>query len=261
MRARTDDRRRGASQPASAGHGGFSNILAILGAALALRLAYLWEASQSPFAASLYLPIDAYRYHIRAVEWLHGAWPGHDAFFRPPLYPFFLGSIYALTGPNPVAALAVQAVLGALSVVLLAWIGGLLFRPVTGAVAGITAAFYAPFPFYEAQVMKTGLGVFLLLAGTLLVVRGRGSWSGFFAGILLGMTLLIRENALLFLAAAVIWAAWGWARGQGSRRRALLLLLGGQGWLLGEPLGLEGLGRDVADLVRLEQFLVRALVL
>ena len=97
MNATAADQERGASS----GQGGLLDILAILGAALVLRLVYLWEALQSPFAASLYLPIDAQRYHMWAIDWLHGAWPTHEAFFRPPFYPFFLGSIYALSGQTP----------------------------------------------------------------------------------------------------------------------------------------------------------------
>jgi len=185
------------------------DILAILGAALALRLAYLWEASRSPFGAPDYLPIDAYRYHAWALDWLHGAWPTHEAFFRPPLYPLFLGSIYALAGPNPLAPLVVQAVLGAASCLLVHGIARELFADRRVAlVAAFVCAAYGTLIYFDAQLLSGSLDVFLqlLILRLLLVASRRPSlvwWLA--AGACVGLSAINRGGVLLLLPFVLIW--------------------------------------------------------
>ena len=44
-----------------------------------MHLAAVWW---SPFSPSFYLPIDAHRYHVWAIDWLNGSWPPHIPFER-----------------------------------------------------------------------------------------------------------------------------------------------------------------------------------
>jgi tetratricopeptide (TPR) repeat protein len=205
LNAKAADRKR----RASSGQDGLLDILAILGAALALRLTYLWETLQSPFAASLYLPIDARRYHIWAIDWLHGAWPTHEAFFRPPLYPFFLGSIYSLSGPNPVAALLVQAVLGAASCLLVHGIARELFADRRVALlASFVCAAYGTLIYFDAQLLSGSLDVFLqLLVLRLLLVASRRPGLGWWlaTGACIGLSATNRGAVLLLMPFLLVW--------------------------------------------------------
>ncbi len=226
MNATAADQERGAS----GGRGGLLDVLAIFGAALALRLAYLWEALQSPFAASLYLPIDAQRYHMWAIDWLHGAWPTHEAFFRPPFYPFFLGSIYALSGPNPVAALVVQAVLGAARCLLVHGIARELFADRRVALlASLICAAYGTLIYFDAQLLSGSLDVFLqLLILRLLLVASRRPGLGWWlaAGACIGLSATNRGGVLLLIPLVLIWLwrlpAWRPSAAAKPQRRLLL---------------------------------------
>ena len=68
-----------------------------LAVALAVRLTFLAEAWDSPFLA--HALIDEQDYRDLALRLARGEWPGHEALFRPPLYPAFLSSI-SLTAPH-----------------------------------------------------------------------------------------------------------------------------------------------------------------
>src|SRR5205814_9519480 len=61
-----------------------------------------------------------------------------------PGYPYFLGALLAATGGSVLAARIVQALLGALTCVLVARVGARWFGERAGLAAGIVLALYAP---------------------------------------------------------------------------------------------------------------------
>jgi len=194
--------------------------------ALLLRLLYLADLSDYEFRDRL--DLDPKAYDEKALQIVQGCDPHPGLpFYQSPLYAYFLAGVYRVAGHSYDAVRIVQALFGALSALWILWIGRRLFSRTTGNLAGLVAALYAPFPFYEAQIMKTSLGVFLILSGTILVLRDRSRRAVFFGGLLIGLAALVRENALLFLAVAFVGLLWGRAPGRGSVGKALLLLLGG----------------------------------
>jgi tetratricopeptide (TPR) repeat protein len=194
--------------------------------AIGLRLLYLYDLKDYEFLDRLQLDPLAYDLKAKAIGEGESPAPGRP-YYQSPLYAYFLAGVYALSGESQAAARLVQVVLGGIAVVLLARLGASLFGRNAGWVAGLAAALYAPFPFYEAQIMKTSLGVFLALAGTWLLLRRDSRASALGAGFLIGCAALVRENDLLFLFLAAVSVAWGVEAGKGSLRRALLVLLGG----------------------------------
>ena len=70
---------------------------------------------------------DALQYHTIAMNQLkgygHALEPGKPTSLRPPLYPLFLAGIYAMTGADYLHALYAQAMLNALLVFPLFWLG------------------------------------------------------------------------------------------------------------------------------------------
>ena len=85
----------------------------IIAAGFALRLIFAFSASKIPFNflsdSSLY------------YAWAKNIIAGKDfvtVYHCAPLYPFFLALIFSLSGPSIPTALIVQAVLGALSCLL-----------------------------------------------------------------------------------------------------------------------------------------------
>jgi len=79
--------------------------------ALALRLVHLATIRDSPFFSILYIDplfFDEWGQRIAAGKWL-----SDRPFFLDPLYPYFLGAVYALVGHHYEPVAAIQGLLGA----------------------------------------------------------------------------------------------------------------------------------------------------
>lgn len=211
-------------------------LAAVLAAALALRLAYLLEAWRGPFSPRFYLPIDGREYHASALAWLGGAWPPPEAFFRPPLYTGFVGSIYALFGPRPVAVLIAQAVLGTASCALAFGIAAELFAGrAVPLLAAALCAVCGTLVYFDGQLLSASLDVFLFalsLYGLLVAARRGGLGAWWAAGTALGLGILNRGSGLLLVPFVLAWIALGagarapQAAAPGAGRRALARSLG-----------------------------------
>lgn len=194
--------------------------------AVALRLFYLFDLKDYELADRLHL--DPASYDRKAEAILRGESPSPGrAFYQSPLYAYFLAGIYSVAGRDFDAVRFVQVLLGGATVVLLAAAGAAWFGSATGWIAGIAAALYAPFPFYEAQIMKTSLGVFLTAAALLSLARRRTGPALFASGTLLALASLVRETDLLLLVLAAAAVLVSGERRAGGARRVAVLLAGG----------------------------------
>ena len=81
--------------------------LLIFFVALAVRLLHLWQLRDTPFFDTLLG--DASGYDQWAQRLAAGDWVGTDVFYQAPLYPYFLGVIYAIVGHDLLAVRVVQA--------------------------------------------------------------------------------------------------------------------------------------------------------
>ena len=195
-------------------------LAAIFAAALIVRLIHVSQIGASPFADLLLG--DSAGYDRWAREIAAGDWLGAEVFYQAPLYPYLLGTVYAVLGTDIGVVRICQAVLGAGSAALLAAAGGRFFSPRAGIAAGAALALYAPAIFVDATLQKSVVDIFLLAA--LLWALGRtldetpaaGRWIGI--GALAGALCLTRENALILVAALGLWlwlerrARPGWLR-------------------------------------------------
>ncbi len=115
-----------------------------------------------------YLILDPAFYHDWAIRISEGNFDRDSVFFLSPLYPYFLGFIYWLTGPGMIIPRVVQVLFGAFSVVGIFFIGRRVFGPVTGLLAAAIYTFYAPAIFYEplylVTAIQTPLNIGLVLA-------------------------------------------------------------------------------------------------
>lgn len=209
--------------------GGFGRIaLAVFGLALAVRLVHVWQLRAAPFF-DLTMG-DAQSYHAWATAIAGGDWLGGETFYQAPLYPYFLGLVYTLFGPSPLAVRLCQIVLGAAACGLLAMAGRRLFSKEAGIAAGVMLAVYAPAIFFDGLVQKTSLGLFLLclllaLLARLVTEPGRPrAW--LWPGVVLGALVLTRENALVFAAVLLGWLVVSRDAGRRHLARAGALTLG-----------------------------------
>ncbi len=180
---------------------------AIVALAFALRLIYIFQLRANPYFDAP--AMDPLYHHDWARTFAAGETFWQGAYFRAPLYPWFLGVIYRLFGPdNPLAPRIVQAALGSLSCGMLFLIGRLVFTRTVGVIAGFAAATYWIFMYFEGELLIPALIVFLdlLLIWLLLWTGNRRSplaWG--LCGLLLGVSALARPNILLLAPAVVVW--------------------------------------------------------
>ncbi len=225
----------------------FLRLLFLL--ALLLRLAFVWQIRDLP--TQRWLVMDAQRYDELARGIAAGGWMPSEAFYQAPLYPYFLALVYAVFGGGGgsegslLAVRLLQAVLGAVTVVLLAVLARRLFGSVTaGRAAGVLAALYGPAIFYVPLLLKSTLTLLALTGAVLLLsphplapspappapLPGRGGnrkrilWAGF----LFGVSALLQENLILLVPCAALWLLLPGAEEPRRRRLAAagVLVLG-----------------------------------
>ncbi|MFN8179597.1 MAG: hypothetical protein U0167_16840 [bacterium] len=162
-------------------------LFATLAVAAVIRLLY-WRA------------LDLHRELIAPVldgaanlEWarglLDGTWPGAVPFFRAPGYVAALGALVGAVGPDPAKLVMAQLAFGLLTPLLTALLAARLFGARAAWIAGLGAAAYPTFLFFDGQFLSPCFAVPAFLAGLWLGLDAseRGGWlRAASAGLLLG---------------------------------------------------------------------------
>ncbi len=174
--------------------------LLIFVVALTVRLIHIWQLKGSPFFDTLLG--DANGYDLWAQRLAAGDWVGSEVFYQAPLYPYFLGAVYALFDRDLLIVRIVQALIGSASCVLLGLAGTRLFSTRVGLAAGLALAMWAPSIFFDAVLQKSVLDMFFMcLALWLIAGIDTAGWARWLAlGVTMGALALTRENALLLIA-------------------------------------------------------------
>lgn len=174
--------------------------------AFVIRLIYLNQIKSSPYFDTP--QIDALWHYNWAKEIAGGDWIGKEVFFRAPLYPYFLGILYALFGESFYLPGLIQIIIGSLSCVLIFLLAKKLFNPTIGIIASIIACFYAPLIYFDAELLLPVLEIFLDLTSILLLLcaeaRLHKRW-WLLAGIALGLSAITRPNILIFVPFVLLW--------------------------------------------------------
>ena len=143
--------------------------VAIFAVALAVRLAHVWQMRGSPFFTVLMGDSRSYDEWARRIA--GGEWIGREVFYQAPLYPYFLGVLYAIAGHHLLLVRIVQAILGSMACVFLATAGERFFSPRVGLLAGLILALYAPAIFFDGLIQKSTLDVFFVCLALWLMAR------------------------------------------------------------------------------------------
>ena len=188
-------------------------------AALALRLIHILAMRQSPYFD--HPVIDAFTYHQAALSIVSGHGHPDRVFWQPPGYSYFLALLYGISGSaNLLLPRIVQAVLGAASAVLTAWIGARHFGARAGLAAGYIVALYGMLIYFDGEILAASLTIALQLLAVALALRAGDAkhpdrvWVG--AGVAAGVASLVTATSLV-MAAAIAVAA---------RRRSWVVTLG-----------------------------------
>jgi 4-amino-4-deoxy-L-arabinose transferase-like glycosyltransferase/Flp pilus assembly protein TadD len=184
-------------------------LLAVFALAFLIRVLYIQQYRSSLFFD--YPIIDNATYDRMAWDYVQGKplWKG--AFWQPPLYPWLLGVLYWVIGHSLLGVRLVQAVVGALSCLVLYGIGRKSFSHQVGTVAACVMAVYGPLIYFDGELLPTSLYLFLLLCGLLVLVHA-ANWKGarawvlwLGAGLVLGLAALTRSDVALFISFTTAW--------------------------------------------------------
>lgn len=196
----------------------FRILILVVVAGLALRLVFVLRTRGVPLVEQLIG--DAAGYLVWAREIAGGAWVGSEGFYQAPLYPYAVGVCLWVFGDSVLGMRTVQAVWGAVGVLCLAYAVRGLFGARVGVVTAALLALYAPAIFFDGIIQKATLGCLLICVLLLLVTvygRSRRWWLLAPLGVVLGLLILTRENAIIWVPIVALWVwaqAVGWPRGR-----------------------------------------------
>lgn len=173
----------------------------ILLLALVLRVIALQDFAKLPFLTS---PQNDERvYHEVAQQIAAGNLIGGQAALRmSPLYFYFCAGIYSLFEAGLWAIRYVHIILGLFTILLVFDTARILFGRNGAILAGLMAAFYGPFIYFEMTLLSETLAVtlqtLLLWYTVRMIARGKlGMGSLAVCGFIWGLCTLTRPNALL----------------------------------------------------------------
>ena len=174
--------------------------------------------------------VDGYGFSF-GQDWWPQTRAGEPTAHWSYLYTLSLAGIYALFGHHPLLARLIQAVVvGLLMPYLVYRLGRRTFGPRAGLIAAAAAAVYLYFVHYAASLMTESLYIVGLLwtldaamrlarevsapePGARVLGLDRRLRLGLELGLAMGVTLLLRQVIVLFLAVLVLWLLWvAWRR-------------------------------------------------
>jgi peptidoglycan/LPS O-acetylase OafA/YrhL len=152
---------------------------------------------------------------------------GGPTAFRAPLYPWFLGASYEVSGGSITAARLAQAALGVLTVVLVFLVARRLFGRGAALASAAIAAVYPPLVLATVALMSEAIFVPIMLGALLMALLAReggprATWWAAGCGAAVGSALLARPNGMAMVPALVVLAA-AWGRRSADRDRTGLV--------------------------------------
>ncbi|MEW6412306.1 MAG: tetratricopeptide repeat protein [Candidatus Zixiibacteriota bacterium] len=180
--------------------------LTIAAIAVLVRLIYLLEISNLP---EFLVPMVDEKWHWEwAQQILSESFWGQGAYFRAPLYPYFLALLALVTGSSILFAKILQILLTAGTAWFIFQLARQLFDSKTAIVAGLIYAFYGTLVFYETMFLIPALFLLLIVWAMFRTVAYRQSSSiktWLMTGIVFGLAALARPNVLIVIPFLMLW--------------------------------------------------------
>jgi len=198
--------------------------LAVFLAAFLIRLIYLIQSRSNP---SFYFPMVDEQWHFNwAKDIITGNFWGSEAYFRGPLYPYFLAILLKITGTSILWSRILQMIIPSLSAALIYLLATKSFSHKVGIVAALAFAAYGAMIFYDAMFMIESLFIFLNLLALYLLLQYEKDirplpW--LISGAILGLSAITRPNILLI---APLFLLWIYFRPQfaGNKKSSFLII-------------------------------------
>jgi tetratricopeptide (TPR) repeat protein len=215
-------------------------LIAIFLFAFLLRLIHILQYMDNPFFTTLLGDPSYYDNWAQKIAqgMFRGAEPdgGELTFFRGPVYSLILAAFYKIFGHDVLIPRIFQAILGAMSCLLVALIARRLFDQKIGILAGFIAALCGSLIYFDGEILVTSLVVFLNLLVVLLIIEWvngfeisnfdikRSSIKILGIGLIMGISAVARPNILLFFAVLLLYLLFKFMK-SGMRRRSVVIVL------------------------------------
>jgi tetratricopeptide (TPR) repeat protein len=180
--------------------------VAVFSVALSLRALHLHDFRSTIFFRQPVFDEAFYDQTARSIA--AGNRLGNTPFFMGPLYSYFLGFLYALSGGSRYFALMVQAAVGSATCALTYLIARRVVSELAAVLGALFLAFYGIVVYYDGLLLMETLVLFLNMLSILMILSGIASKRWYFfliAGCCLGLSALGRATVLLVALGAAIW--------------------------------------------------------
>ncbi len=186
-------------------------VIILMVIAALVRDIYLLQYRTLPYYS---IPaLDAEYYDVWAQRVVAGKGYGPMPFYMAPFYPYFLALVYKLAGHSYPVLYSIQEGLGLLNLLLVYFLGRRVFGHVPALVAMGLMLLYGPVMYLESKVLSETLGITLMLASLILMVRAFDKPAPgrlLVAGIVLGLSALCRPAVLVFVGLVLLWMLLRW---------------------------------------------------
>lgn len=180
-------------------------ILIIFTIAFILRLFYSFSHKAHPSEIDL-IAINiasgrGFRVGIGPIAYDEAVWVA-------PLYPFLIALIYMLFGHNYSVVLILQAIIGAISCILIYFIGKQVFNRNVAVTSSLLATFYINFIIYTPMFLAETVYIFLFLLSFCYLLKAisfKQKLDYIIAGIFAGFSTLTRPIILAFYIFLFLW--------------------------------------------------------
>ncbi len=190
-------------------------FLVILILSAGLRLWHWISLTQDPLSVAVtqWSTFDQSRFVGLAQSFLNEGWIGPGVTRYSPAYSYFIALVFLVLRNNIFCVTLIQSLVGVLSLYFFYKAGTLLFKDRSvGLLTAAIAGFYAPFLFYEGVLIRASLIACFNLFGfyfLLKALRRHGLRNYIWGGLLIGLSFILRPNALLLFILPYLFFAKG----------------------------------------------------
>lgn len=200
----------------------------LIAVTLLVRWVYLWELSRhADFAVPM---VDEKFFWLWAQDILNNSFWGDGAYFRAPLYGYFLAFLHLVTSGSIFWMKYLQLLLCGGTVFYLYKLTEYLCNRTAAIIAGFIYALYGTAVFYEAMFLIPVLFLFLLVWGMYRLIVHHEKLSPvslIITGLIFGLAALARPNILLVVPFLMLWLFWKSDKQFSAKlRKPVLLFLG-----------------------------------
>lgn len=201
-------------------------LVGMLVLACSLRVAGLLSLATTPYFDTPTL--DEAVYYAWASQLANGTYQSTSAYQAAPLPAYVMALVYWALSPDILYIRILNILFGVATCYVVYHIGRELADRRIGLVAGFVAALYKPFIFYSVVPMKTALAVFLFataIACFLAVLRNLSVVNALGLGVVTGLLLNARENAMVLIPVLLGMIFWGAYRDHCSVAKVSTILI------------------------------------